>query len=111
MVTLDIISSRPRHETLDAVKQAVATASGWIAAHHFYSSKAATLQTMIERGQLLTFVKSLQQAGLLSEQSADAATLKKLYQKDDETELTVTCALTFAGDEPELRLTIPAVPG
>ena len=110
-LTLNIVTTLPRHEALEAVKQAVSTASGWIEGHQFYSNKAATLQTVIERGSLLAFLEKLAENHLVPDHGSTAQTLKAQYREGDTSEVRVACVLSFSADGPDLRIPVPAVPG
>jgi hypothetical protein len=110
-VMLDIVTAIPRHDAIDAVKAAAATAEGWIAAHQFYSNKAATVQVMVERCHLVAFCAKLADSGLVKAGSDAVARLMTLAKDGDTSEVRVTATLTFVSDEPDLRIEIPAVPG
>lgn len=110
-MTINIYTARPRHEALEGIKGAVNSAAGWIAGHQLYSNKAATLNTVIERSHLGSFLDKLVGEELVSATDSTVKMLRLLEQAGNHTEVNVACAVTFQHDEPDLKQTVPAVPG
>lgn len=110
-LTLNIYTSRPRHEVLETVKSAVSKATGWIVAHQLFSNKAATIRAAIEKQHLNDFIDYLVDHQLADDNMAVVQSLRQLHKAGDAMEVTVACAMTFVHDEPDLKQPVPAVPG
>ncbi len=109
--TLNIYTSKARHEVVSAFKEAVLGSSGWIAGHTFYSNTAATLRAAVERHHIDAFLDRLIADGLLKTDDTALQTLRQHSKAGETAEVVVSCSMTFLHTDPDLKHDVPAVPG
>ncbi|WP_296993925.1 hypothetical protein [Thalassospira sp. UBA1131] len=107
-ISFQAITRQDRHQVMELVQKAISAAHGWVEDSQFYSNKMTTIRFVISAGKCSEFCQTLTESGLMVEmpngfEPADA--------NDPDSELTGTIQLTFIHDQPDLRQTIPAVPG
>ena len=107
-ISFQATTRQDRHQVIELVQKAISAARGWVEDSQFYSNKMTTIRFGISAGKCSEFCQTLTESGLMVEmpngfEPADA--------NDLDSELVGTIQLTFIHDQPDLRQTIPAVPG
>lgn len=105
------VTTADRHEVTVAIDRAILASEGWVVDHTLFSNIAITIRLSLPTGKLGDFRQRVGEAGVrLNDASAEQS---QIVARDDdrEAELTVSLNITFIHDEPDLRRTVPAVPG
>ncbi len=107
-LTLSGVTRGNRYDMTAAISGAVTGAGGWIIDHALFSNVAACIRFAVPAHGLTGFRDRILAAGV----ALDAESLDAIGAvAPAETELTVALNVTFVHDEPDLRRTVPAVPG
>ncbi len=110
-LTLSGVTHGNRYDMTAAVSGAITGAGGWIIDHALFSNVAACIRFAVPARGLAGFRDRILAAGFaLDAESLDAIGAAVPADPVD-TELTVALNLTFVHDEPDLRRTVPAIPG
>jgi hypothetical protein len=105
---LNAIATTERLETIARVREALAAAGAWILGHHAFSNLSFTVEFEIQPSQFPQLAVPLAAAGLhLTRSSAAQLASPPLVSHP----LHASLQITFFHPEPDLRDTIPSVPG
>lgn len=112
IVMLSAVTRTDRHTAMTEVNDAVLTSGGWVEGHTLLSNIATVFRLEISAEGLEAFLARLPGIGIrLDEDSLEAARKVAGLSGDRSVERPVSLNLTFIHDEPDLRRTVPAVPG
>ena len=110
-ITMNGVTSADRHEVTAAVDKAILASEGWVVDHTLFSNIAITLRLSLPMGKLDDFKRRVAEAGVRLDDASQGSSCATTRDEDGETEITVSLNVTFIHDEPDLRRTVPAVPG
>ncbi len=105
------VTSADRHEVTAAVDRVILGFEGWVVDHTLFSNIAITLRLSLPMGKLDDFRQRLGEAGVRLDDASPEPAHSIAPDDDGEAEITVSLNITFIHDEPDLRRTVPAVPG
>ena len=110
-VCIEDITRRERHAVIEAVRDGLLAAGGFIVDAQLFSNKAIRLSFELRAGDMPALIAVLASAGvaLLDEPGASASSVAASLPP--ERELMGTIAISFVHDEPDLSIPTPAVPG
>jgi hypothetical protein len=99
-----------RHVVIEAVREAITDAGGWIVDFHLFTDLALSLIIELEPAWLGSLMARFEMIGIrLTDASQD--TLKNLSLDSGRGELKILFNLTFQNGDGEQRLPVPAIPG
>lgn len=92
------------------VSEAIQTAGGCILSAQPFSNLAIFIHLEVSGTRLPMLVSTLSGTGLQMD-SRSVADIRGMTSFPDESDQTVNLCITFIHDEPDLRITVPSVPG
>jgi hypothetical protein len=110
-VRLSAVTRAERHAVIDATSNAVSGVGGWIDDVNFFSNLSAALRFVIPVSGASALGPKLLAIGLRFDTAVIAALDQAAVAGSDKSELIVSLNVTFVHDDPDLRRTVPAVPG
>lgn len=109
LVSLNAVTAADRQETTDAIRQLIAEAGGWIEDFVLFSNISLMIRCAISAEAAAAFGNALLDIGLKIDTSELAALTQPESNGKDEKACTLN--ITFFHNEPDLRRTVPSVPG
>lgn len=109
-ITLSAVTKKNRQDALSIINNEVLSAGGWIISHTLFSNIAATFRFEIPANKLASMQRRLEDQAI----RIDADSQKSTAQLDSAAgneDIVAILNITFVHDEPDLRHTIPAIPG
>jgi len=103
------ITKTDRQTAISAIDAAVSSAGGWMMGHSLFSNISAAFRMSVPAQGYTVLGEKLADAGIRLDQ-ASLETLAEIASDNDQ-ELVAALNVTFIHNEPDLRHTIPAVPG
>lgn len=110
-VSFSAVTTRERHEATACIEDAVQSAHGWIEDARFYSNVSLALTAVVPSGQLTALGENLVACNLRVDQDALGLLAATVDANAADAEVRCGLEVTFFHNEPDLRRTIPAVPG
>ena len=112
IVMLSAVTRRDRHQVMAEVNEAVLKSGGWIEGHTLLSNIATVFKLELPARAFQSLADRLAALEVrLDEESRQTLLSVVDSAKDPAEDCRVTLNVTFLHDEPDLRRTIPAVPG
>ncbi|MDZ5649695.1 hypothetical protein [Nitrospirillum sp. BR 11828] len=109
---LAAITRCERHQATAAVADAIMAAGGWLVDSTQFSNLAMALRFVLPAEGLTPWAAAVAGAGVrLDEDSRARLVAQAAISHTPDTEITAALNLTFLHDEPDLRQTVPAIPG
>ncbi|RVU38364.1 hypothetical protein EOI86_03480 [Hwanghaeella grinnelliae] len=102
LAMLDGATRQDRHAAIEALKNAVSAQGGWIEHHTFLSNKAMTLNFVMDAEKIDPLIADLTETGL-------TVSLTNAPSSKPGAETHCVLSLTFQHNDPDLRITVPAV--
>jgi hypothetical protein len=110
-VRLSAVTRVDRHAVVDAASHAVSEVGGWIDDVNFFSNLSAALRFVIPAGGASALGRKLRAIGLRIDDADVDALDQAAAARSEKSEMVVSLNMTFVHNDPDLRRTIPAVPG
>lgn len=109
-INLQAITGAERHQAIEALREAITDAGGWIVDFRLFSNLALSVIIEIGPAGLSRLIERLDRIEIsLTEESRRSVPAPPPAPTDEE--IRVLFNLTFRGGDGELRLPIPAIPG
>lgn len=112
ILSLSGVTKRERHLVTSEVSNVISAQGGWIGDHSLFSNIAIAVRFFVPRRELDGLQRGIAEAGIRLD-DASLACLRQALQgaQDGGDEIAVSINITFIHDEPDLRRTVPAIPG
>lgn len=110
-VRLSAVTRAERHAVINATSNAVSDVGGWIDDVNFFSNLSAALRFAIPFSGVSALGLKLLAIGLRFDTADIAALDQAAAAGPEKSELIVSLNVTFVHDDPDVRRTVPAVPG
>ena len=109
-IHLQGVTKGARHLIIEAAREAITDAGGWIVDFHLFSNLALSLIFELERDRLSQLLERFAQTGInLTDESRDVA--RRLAAAGGAGDVRILFNLTFQEGDGDLRIPIPAIPG
>lgn len=107
-VRITAVTHADRIGAVDAMNAAITSVRGWVEDFNFFSNISVAVRCVVPAGNFPEFKAALRSIGF----KFDANSLEVDGDRGaDADELTVAINVTFVHDKPDLRRTIPPIPG
>lgn len=109
---LSAVTKVNRHEAMGLINDAVVDCGGWVEGHTLLSNFATVFRFELPASGLQRFLEKMESLSVrLDEASLATATEVLRGKPSPDKELPLSLNVTFIHNEPDLKQTIPAVPG
>lgn len=110
-VSINAVTHAERQSVIDAISALVGELGGWIDDVHFFSNISVAIRSFLPDASAPEFGERLQRLGLKLAPSSlhDLAAFEPAPGAGEE--IICSVQITFFHDEPDLRRTVPSVPG
>ena len=109
-IHLQGVTSGSRHLIIEAAREAITDAGGWIVDFHIFSNLALSLIFELDPDRLDRLLDHFEQIDIrLSDESREAA--QRLVTTGDQDDVRILFNLTFQQGDGDLRIPVPAIPG
>lgn len=109
-IRLEAITRIDRFVVVESANAAVQAAGGWIEDVNFFSNISVVVTFSLPKGTTGDFLKALAAAGLRVGDAAGASLAQADLQPGSDA-VGGSLHITFVHDDPDMRRTIPVVPG
>lgn len=109
-ITLSAVTRQNRHGVMAEINDAVMASGGWVVNHTLFSNIATVFQLALPPARLAAFADKVNALGV----HIDAESWTKIADAapaGSGEEIIVSLTVTFVHDEPDLKRTVPMVPG
>ena len=110
-VSLAAVPRCERQSTVDAINTAINESGGWIEDVNFFSNISIAVRSLVPSLNAVDFGTRLAGAGLVIDVEGIDELAMAMRENAPAFELICQLNVTFFHDEPDLRRTIPSVPG
>jgi hypothetical protein len=107
---LEIVTRVERLVAIEGASAAVRAADGWIDDVNFFSNILVVIQFSLPSSKCNVFLQAIAAAGLHIEEAAASALVQAEASIEDNS-VSGALRITFVNDEPDIRRTVPMVPG
>ena len=109
-ITLSSVTKKNRQDALSIINSEVLSAGGWIISHTLFSNIAATFRFEIPANNLASMQRRLEDQAIRMDTDSQKC-IERLDPAAGKEDIVAILNITFIHDEPDLRHTIPAIPG
>jgi hypothetical protein len=110
-LSIEGVTQHPRHEVIAAVSQAILGAGGFIMDSRFFSNLAVFIAFEIESDKLARLWNALTALPVNFSALPDGLVTESASTVAVGTEINGHLSIRFVHQEPDLRISVPAVPG
>ena len=110
-VSLAAVTRCERQSTVDAINMAISESGGWIEDVNFFSNISIAVRSFVPSSNAVDLGTRLAGAGLIVDIEGIDELAMAMRENAPAFELLCQLNVTFFHDEPDLRRTIPSVPG
>lgn len=110
LIRLEIVTRVERLLAIESVSAAVQASGGWIDDVNFFSNILVVIHFSLPSGGSAVFLQAIAAAGLHIDEAA-ASALVRAEALIDNNPMSGALRITFVHDDPDMRRTVPMVPG